>query len=118
MGIRMRHGRHPVRVLKILGDLGMGKRLTQRRTDVNDRKAISDVRIFLRNNVMPLNEDPFHEFEDGWGIKFIVNDMVGRRQVAAIEDEEISSIANEDSPFNYQDAIDPLEMAGFSIRHA
>jgi hypothetical protein len=65
MNIRLRNGRHPTRLLQILGDLGKGNRLTQRRGDVNDRKAISDVRIFLKTHVMPSNEDPFHEFEDG-----------------------------------------------------
>ena len=116
MNIRLRHGRHPTRLLQILGDLGMGKRLTQSRRDVNDRKAISDVRRFLRTYVMPLDEDPFHEFEDGWGIKFTVNDKIGRRQVKTIEDDEIADISDEDSPFTYQDDIDPVEMAGFSIR--
>lgn len=115
MGIRLRHGRHPTRLLKILGGLGMGKRLTQRRGDVNDRKAISDVRIFLKTYVMPLNEDPFHEFEDGWGIKFTVNDKIARRQVKTIEAEEIADRSDENSPFTYQDDIDPVEMAGFTI---
>jgi len=115
MNIRLRHGRHPTRLLKILGDLGKGNRLTQRRGDVNDRKAISDVRRFLRTYVMPLDEDPFHEFEDGWGIKFIVNDQIGRRQVKTIEDEEIADSSDENSPFTYQDDIDPVEMAGFTI---
>jgi len=116
MAIRLRNGRHPTRLLQILGELGMGKRLTQRRGDVNDRKAISDVRIFLKTYVMPLDDDPFHEFEDGWGIKFTVNDKIGRRQVKTIEDDEIADISDEDSPFTYQDDIDPAEMAGFSIR--
>jgi hypothetical protein len=35
MNIRLRHGRHPTRLLQILGDLGRGNRLTQRRGDVN-----------------------------------------------------------------------------------
>ncbi len=116
MDIRLRHGRHPTRLLQILGDLGMGKRLTQRRSDVNDRKAISDVRRFLKTYVMPLaGDDPFHEFEDGWGIRFTVNDKIGRRQVKTIEDEEIADSSDENSPFTYQDDIDPVEMAGFSI---
>ncbi|MDH4444570.1 MAG: DUF4236 domain-containing protein [Akkermansiaceae bacterium] len=84
--------------------------------DVNDRKAISDVRIFLRTHVMPSNDDPFHEFEDGWGIRFTVNDQNGRRQVKTIEDDEIADRPDENSPFTYQDDIDPVEMAGFSIR--
>jgi hypothetical protein len=92
-----------------------GKRLTQRRSDVNDRRAISDVRRFLKTYVMPLAEDPFHEFEDGWGIKFTVNDRIGRRQVTMMEEEEIADSSNENSPFTYQDDIDPEEMAGFSI---
>ena len=66
MNIRLRNGRHPTRLLQILGDLGKGNRLTQRRGDVNDRKAISDVRIFLKTYVIPLSDDPFREFEDGW----------------------------------------------------
>jgi hypothetical protein len=65
--------------LQNLGDLGRDNRLTQRRGNVNDRKAISDVRKFLKSNVMPLSDDPFHEFEDGWGGKFNVNDQIGRR---------------------------------------
>jgi hypothetical protein len=117
INIRLRHGRHPTRLLQILGDLGRGNRLTQRRGDVNDRKAISDVRRFLRTYVMPLDEDPFHEFEDGWGIKFIVNDQIGRRQVKTIEEEESADSSDDNSPFTYQDDIDPAEMAGFSIRH-
>ena len=116
MDIRLRHGRHPTRILQILGDRGLGKRLTQRRSDVNDRRAISDVRRFLKTYVMPLAEDPFHEFEDGWGIKFTVNDRIGRRQVTMMEEEEIADSSNENSPFTYQDDIDPEEMAGFSIR--
>jgi hypothetical protein len=117
MNIRLRNGRHPTRLLKILGDLGKGNRLTQRRGDVNDRKAISDVRIFLKSYVMPLSDDPFREFEDGWGIKFTVNDQIGRRQVKTIEDEEFADLSDEDSPFTYNYDIDPAEMAGFSIRH-
>lgn len=116
MNIRLRHGRHPTRLLQILGDLGKGNRLTQRRGDVNDRKAISDVRIFLRTHVMPSNEDPFHEFEDGWGIRFTVNDQIGRSQVKTIEEDEIADNSDENSPFTYQDDIDPAEMAGFSVR--
>ncbi|MEI6818066.1 MAG: hypothetical protein WCL19_00545 [Verrucomicrobiota bacterium] len=116
MNIRLRNGRHPSKLLQILGDLGMGKRMTQRRCDVNDRKAISDVRIFLKSYVLPLNEDPFHEFEDGWGIRFTVNDKIGRRQVKIIEDEEIADSTDENSPFTYQDDIDSVEIAGFSVR--
>jgi hypothetical protein len=116
MDIRLRNGRHPTRLLQILGDLGRGNRLTQRRGDVNDRKAISDVRIFLKSYVMHLSDDPFHEFEDGWGIKFTVNDQIGRRQVKTIEDDELADSSDENSPFTYQDDIDPVEMAGFSIR--
>ena len=116
MGIRQRHSRHPTPLLQIHGDLGMGNRLTQRRGDVNDRKAISDVRIFLKAYVMPLDEDPFHEFEDGWGIKITANDKIGRRQVKTIEDDEIAIESNEDSPFTYHDDIDPVEIAGFSVR--
>lgn len=115
IGIRLRHGRHPTRLLQILGDLGMGKRLTQRRSDTNDRKAISDVRIFLKTYVMNTSEDPFHEFDDGWGIKFTVNDRIGRRQVKAIEEEEASNLSDENSPFTYHNDIDPSEMAGFSV---
>jgi hypothetical protein len=100
----------------LLCDLGKGNRLTQSRRDVNDRKAISDVRIFLKSYVMPLSDDPFREFKDGWGIKFTVNDQIGRRQVKTIEDDEIADERNDDSPFTYQDDIDPFEMAGFSIR--
>jgi len=114
MNIRLQHGRHPTRLLQILGDLGKGNRLTQRRGDVNDPKAISDVRVFLRTHVMPLNEDPFHEFEDGWRIKFTVNDQIGRRHVRTIEEKELADLSDKDSPFNYQDDIDPVEMAGFS----
>jgi hypothetical protein len=84
--------------------------------DVNDHKAISDVRIFLKSYVMPLSDDPFHEFEDGWGIKFTVNDQIGRRQVRTIEEDEVADVSDEESPFIYHDAIDPIEMVGFSIR--
>ncbi len=85
--------------------------------DTIDRKAIFDVRIFLKTHVMPSNEDPFHEFEDGWGIRFTVNDQIGRRQVKTIEDDEIADRPDENSPFIYQDSIDPSEIAVFSIRH-
>ncbi len=116
MNIRLRHGRHPTRTLQILGDLGMGKRLTQRRSDTNHRKAISDVRIFLKAYVMPLDEDPFHEFADGWGVRFAINDKIGRRQVMTIEEEEqFAAMTDEDSPFTYQNDIDPAEMAGFTL---
>jgi len=83
--------------------------------DVNDRKAISVVRIFLRIHVMPSKEDPFHEFEDRWGIRFTVNDQIGRCQVKTIEENEIADNFDENSPFTYQDDIDPIEMAGFSV---
>ena len=116
MGIQQRHGSPPTRLLQVLGDLGKGNRLTQRRGDVNDRKAISNVRIFLKSYVMPLTDDPFREFEDGWGIRFTVNDKIGRRQVKTIEDDEIADKSDENSPFTYQDDIDPGEMAGFSVR--
>ena len=116
MNIRLRHGRHPTRLLQILGYLGRGNSLTQRRSDVNDRKAISDVRKFLKSYVMPLSDDPFHEFEDGWGIKFTVSDKIGRLQVKTIEEDEVADVSDEESPFIYHDAIDPVEMAGFSVR--
>ena len=109
MNIRLRHGRHPTRLLQILGDLGRGSRLTQQRGDVN-------VRIFLKSSVMPLSDYPFHEFEDGWGIKFTVNNKIDRRQVRTIEDDEIADRPDEDSPFTYQDDIDLPEVAGFSVR--
>lgn len=32
------------------------------------------------------------------------------------EDHEIADSSDENSPFTYQDDIDPVEMAGFSIR--
>jgi len=64
-----------------------------------------------------LNKDPFHEFEDGWGIKFTVNNQIGRCQVMTIEDDEIADRPDENSPFTYQDDIDPAEMARFSVRH-
>jgi hypothetical protein len=115
MNIRLRHGRHPTRLLQILGDLGRGNRLSQRRSDVSDRKAISDVRIFLKSYVMNLSDDPFHEFEDGWGIKFTVNDRIGRCQVKNIEDDEMDMDNNNDSPFIYHDDIDPSEIAGYSF---
>jgi hypothetical protein len=65
---------------------------------------------------MPLSDDPFHEFEDGWGIKFTVNDQIGRSQVKNIEDEEFADELNNDSPFTYNNNIDALEMTGFSVR--
>jgi hypothetical protein len=83
--------------------------------DVNDRKAISDVHNFLKTHVMPSNEDPFHEFEDGWGIRFTVNDKIGRRQVKTIEDDEIADRPDENSPFIYQDDINPPEIFGYTI---
>ena len=43
-------------------------------------------------------------------------DQIGRSQVKTIEDDEIADELNDDSPFTYQDDIDPVEMAGFSIR--
>jgi hypothetical protein len=49
-------------------------------------------------------------------MRFTVNDKIGRRQVKTIEDDEIIDISDEDSPFNYQDDIDPAEMSGFSVR--
>jgi len=61
---------------------------------------------------MPLSDDAFHEFEDGWGIKFTVNDRIGCRQVKTIEDDEIADKSAENLPFTYQDDIDPAEMAG------
>jgi hypothetical protein len=107
---------HPIQMVHVPANLGRGNRLTQRRGDVNDRKAISDVRKFLKSYVMPLSDDPFREFEDGWGIKFTVNDQIGRRQVKAIEDDEFTNTTNNDSPFNYQDDIDLVELSSFSIR--
>jgi hypothetical protein len=50
-------------------------------------------------------------------IRFTVNDKIGRRQVKTIEEEEESAaMAEEDSPFTYENDIDPAEMAGFSHR--
>ena len=114
MNIRLRHGRHPTRLLQILGDLGRGNRMTQRRGDVNDRKAISDVRRFLRSYVMHLSDDPFHEFKDGWGIKFNVNDRIGRSQVKTIEDEEMDIDNNNYSPFTYNNYTDLSDLTSFS----
>jgi hypothetical protein len=84
--------------------------------DVNDRKAISDVHNFLGTHAMPSNEDSFHEFEDGWGIRFTVNDQISRRQVRTIEEDEVADRPDENSPFIYHDDIDPVEMAEFSLR--
>ena len=100
---------HSTRLLQNLGDLGRGNCLTQRRGNVNDRKAISDVRKFLKTYTINPQENPFHEFEDGWGIKFHVNYKIGRRQVKAIEDKEFTYTSNNDSPFTYQDDIDSFE---------
>lgn len=66
----------------VLANLGRGNRLTQRHSDMNDRNPIPDVRKFLKSYVMPLSDDPFHEYEDGWSIKFTVNDKISRKQVA------------------------------------
>ena len=49
-------------------------------------------------------------------MRFTVNDQIGRRQVKTIEDDEMDMDNNNDSPFIYQDDIDPSEIAGFSIR--
>jgi hypothetical protein len=49
-------------------------------------------------------------------MRFTVNDQIGRRQVKTIEDEEMDIDNNNDSPFIYQDDIDPSEIVGFSIR--
>jgi hypothetical protein len=49
-------------------------------------------------------------------MRFTVNDKIGHRQVKTIEEDEIADRPNENSPFTYQDDIDPVEMAGFSIR--
>jgi hypothetical protein len=83
--------------------------------DANDRKAISDARIFLKTYVMPLDEDPFHEFEDGWGIQFTVRDQMSRRQVRALEDDEVAENRDKSSPFTYQDSVDPAEIFGYTI---
>lgn len=85
------------------GDYRKGESMGQRRGDVNRRKAISNVCIFLKSYVMPLNENPFHEFEDGWGIRFTVNDQIVRRQVKTIEEDEVADRPDENSPFIYQD---------------
>ena len=108
---------HPTPMAYVLANLGRGNCLTQRHSDMNDRKAIPDVLKFLKSYVMPLSDDPFHEFKDGWGIKFHINDQIGRKQVKAIEDDEFTNTSNNDSPFTYQDDIDLAEMTGFSIRH-
>jgi hypothetical protein len=49
-------------------------------------------------------------------MRFIVNDKIGRRQVKTIEEGESADESHEESPFIYQDDIDPSEMTGFSIR--
>ena len=64
---------------------------------------------------MPLSDDPLHEFEDLWSIKFTVNDQVGRNQVKTIEDEEMAIANNNDSPFIYQDDIFSSEIVIFSL---
>jgi hypothetical protein len=85
--------------------------------DTNDRKAIPDVRIFLKTYVMPLDEDPFHEFEDGWGIQFTVSDQISRRQVRALEEDEVAENPDKSSPFTYQADIDPADMTEFLTWH-
>jgi hypothetical protein len=48
-------------------------------------------------------------------MRFTVNDQIGRSQVKTIEEDGIADRTDEDSPFTYQDDIDPGEMAGFTI---
>jgi len=43
-------------------------------------------------------------------------DQIGRRQVKTIEHDEIADRPDEKPPCTYEDDIDPVEMAGFSIR--
>ncbi len=48
-------------------------------------------------------------------MRFTVNDQIGRRQVKTIEEDGIADRPDENSPFTYQDDIDPAEIAGFTI---
>jgi hypothetical protein len=47
---------HPTQMVNVLANLGRGNRLTQRHSDMNDRKAIPDVRKFLKSIVKPLSD--------------------------------------------------------------
>lgn len=86
-----------------------------RSSEAGVRKAISDVRCFLKSQAIPLSDAPFQEFKDGWGIKPTVKDQIGRRQVKTIEDEEYADESHGDSLFTSNHDIFSFEKAGFSM---
>jgi hypothetical protein len=49
-------------------------------------------------------------------MRFTVNEKIGRSQVKTIEDDGIADRIDGETPFNYRDAIDEVEMTVFSIR--
>ena len=97
--------------LKLLGHLANGRRITQRRSDVTARQQVSVARKFLQE-LIPIRDNPFRKFSDGWGIEFRVDGATARKQVAQWEaDDEPEDF----SPDRQTSAIDPEDMAGYSI---
>jgi len=70
---------------------------------------------YTKHEAISLKKHP--DLNERWLQEWItVPDQIGRSQVRTIEDYEIADRLDENSPFTYQDDIDPVEMAGFSIR--
>jgi hypothetical protein len=97
--------------LDLLGRLARGERITQRRNDVTARQQVSVARKFLKE-LIPIGDNPFKEFSDGWGIEFQMDGTASRKQVAEWESED------DDEEFSldrHAAGIDPEDMAGYSV---
>lgn len=85
------------KTLDMLGNLANGGRITQRRSDVNERQQVSVARRFLKD-LIGLKDNPFKKFSDGWGVEFRVDGTVARKQVAAWEAEDEDEEVRPDAP--------------------
>lgn len=99
--------------IALLGDLANGKRLTQRRTDVNSRKKISDARLLLTSLIPISTGDPFEKFLDGWGAKFRVDGSSAKHAVSRLERHDKDRIVRPDQPHNVFEYPD----SGFTTKH-
>jgi len=97
--------------LKILGTLGSGGRILQRRSNENERQQISRTRKILCD-LFPLPGDPFHKFSDGYGILFHVELSAARQKARAWEDTEQN---DENAVSTGAGQFNPEDIEGFSI---
>lgn len=99
------HGGETNKTLALIGRLANGGRITQRRSDENDRQQISVARKLLVD-LIGIQGNPFKKCSDGWGAEFRVDGSMARKQVATWEADDDDEEIRLDAP---KSTFDPME---------